>query len=53
MSPLEQTVEDHAKCFLLAFGDDKPFGYGRVRIKKVLISCIIIIKSFLSVRALW
>ncbi len=26
---LEQTVEELAKCFLLEFGDDKAFSYGR------------------------
>lgn len=28
---LEQTVEELAKCFLLEFGDDREFSYGRCR----------------------
>ncbi len=28
---LEQTVEELAKCFLLEFGDDKEFSYGRCK----------------------
>ena len=28
---LEQTVEEMAKCFLLEFGDNKDFSYGRCR----------------------
>ena len=28
---LEQTVEELAKCFLLEFGEDQEFSYGRCR----------------------
>ena len=28
---LEQTVEELAKCFLLEFGDNKEFSYGRCK----------------------
>ena len=28
---LEQTVEELAKCFLLEFGEDREFSYGRCR----------------------
>ena len=31
---LEQTVEEMAKCFLLEFGDNKEFSYGRCKNKK-------------------
>ena len=31
---LEQTVEELAKCFLLEFGDDREFSYGRCRREK-------------------
>ena len=31
---LEQTVEELAKCFLLEFGDNKEFSYGRCRKNK-------------------
>ena len=31
---LEQTVEELAKCFLLEFGDNKVFSYGRCESKK-------------------
>ena len=31
---LEQTVEELAKCFLLEFGEDKEFSYGRCSKKK-------------------
>ena len=31
---LEQTVEELAKCFLLEFGENKEFSYGRCRQKK-------------------
>ena len=30
-SPLEQTVEELAKCFLLEFGDDREFSFGRCK----------------------
>ena len=29
LTPLEQTVEELAKCFLLEFGDNREFSYGR------------------------
>ena len=31
---LEQTVEELAKCFLLEFGDNKTFSYGRCKGKE-------------------
>ncbi len=31
---LEQTVEELAKCFLLAFGENKEFSYGRCKNQK-------------------
>ena len=31
---LEQTVEELTKCFLLEFGEDKEFSYGRCRTQK-------------------
>lgn len=34
MTNLEQTVEELTKCFLLAYGEDKEFGYGRVKNKE-------------------
>ena len=31
---LEQTVEELAKCFLLEFGEDRDFSYGRCKGRK-------------------